>query len=130
MREDEQETAHIPAAIYRVTLAQKYGEPEYIPHYIAATRQHLHDSLVTAWSLVSDNADSAVIHFHRRLVAFYHQELELWGQGADVWLSAMEDHAHVLFGRGHVLYVSLGLHSHLLSSYRVHKRRFKKLYGF
>src|SRR5262245_17412343 len=106
MREDEQSTVHMTAAMERATLTQQYGEREFVPHYISTIQQRLCDTLVTARGLVSDNADSATIHFHRRIIAFYHQEMELWGQGHDIWLAAIEDRAHMIFGRGYDLFIT------------------------
>jgi hypothetical protein len=130
MRKDEQEAAHIPAAIDRATLVQQYGERDFIPHYISVTQQRLSDTLVTARSVVSNSVDPTVIHLHRRLVAFYHQELELWGQGEDVWRAAIEDRAHVVFGRWYAPFITLHHPLTFFISNRVHKRRFREIYKF
>jgi hypothetical protein len=43
--------------------------------------------------------DSCKVHFHRRVVAFFHQEKELLRQGEDAWNAAREDEALIMFGR-------------------------------
>lgn len=49
--------------------------------------------------LETRGCDSCEVHFHRRVVAFFHQEKELLKQGEDAWNAAREDEALIMFGR-------------------------------
>lgn len=50
-------------------------------------------------SLQRPDCGSWETHFHRRIIAFYHQEEELLRQGENIWDMAQADEALVMYGR-------------------------------
>ena len=50
-------------------------------------------------SLQRPDCGSWETHFHRRIIAFYHQEEELLRQGEHIWDVAQADEALVMYGR-------------------------------
>ena len=51
---------------------------------------------------VNSAPDYETLHLHQHIIAFYHQEIELRGQGEAAWQSAVEDEALVMYGRRYV----------------------------
>ena len=65
--------------------------------YIEGLRRVAHNEALQA--LQRPDCGSWETHFHRRVIAFYHQEEELLRQGEDVWDVAQADEALVMYGR-------------------------------
>jgi len=115
MRSTEQ-NAWMSASYLLIDLWRVHGEDnwdECTPPYLDSIHSLLEDELTAAnIVLKSSNPSNDTLHLHRRVIAFYHQEIELRSQGQDAWNSAIEDDALVMYGRG------------------VNKTTFKRLYGF
>jgi hypothetical protein len=104
MRSIEQD-AWTSASYYLIDLWRVHGEEnwdECTPPYLNSICSLLEDKLKAAnIVLKSSNAIHDTIHLHRRIIAFYHQEIKLRSQGQDAWNSAIEDDALVMYGRGY-----------------------------
>jgi hypothetical protein len=89
-----------------IDLWRLHGEDnwdECTPPYLESMRSLLDDRLKAARIILSSNLSSDTVHLHRRIIAFYHQEIELRSQGQNAWNSAIEDDALVMYGRGYAL---------------------------
>jgi hypothetical protein len=105
MRAVERET-WTNASFLLIDLWRLLGEDnwdEYTPPYLDNIRILLKDELTAANILLDSAPDHETLHLHRRIVAFYHQEIELRGQGEAAWQSAIEDEALVMYGRRYVV---------------------------
>ena len=104
MRSTEQ-NAWMSASYLLIDLWRVHGEDnwdECTPPYLHSIHSLLEDELTAAnIVLKSSNPSNDTLHLHRRVIAFYHQEIELRSQGQDAWNSAIEDDALVMYGRGH-----------------------------
>jgi hypothetical protein len=81
MAADELAYAMDPATMDRISLQQRYGPVGWLPCYLFVMRRRLNQELTTAHTRVAWNASGYEIHFWHRVVAFFHQEVELWTQG-------------------------------------------------
>jgi hypothetical protein len=104
MRSIEQD-AWASASYLLIDLWRVHGEEnwdECTPPYLDSIRTLLKNELMAAnIVLKSSNPSNDTLHLHRRVIAFYHQEIELRSQGQDAWNSAIEDDALVMYGRGY-----------------------------
>ncbi|KIM86818.1 hypothetical protein PILCRDRAFT_86447 [Piloderma croceum F 1598] len=85
-----------------IDLWRLYGEDnwdEYTPPYLDNIRILLKDELAGTNTFLNSTPDHETLHLYRRIIAFYHQEIELRGQGEAAWQSAVEDEALVMYGR-------------------------------
>ena len=88
-----------------IDLWRLHGEEnwdEYTPPYLDNIRILLEDELTAANTFLNSAPDYETLHLHRCIIAFYHQEIELRGQGEAAWQSAVEDEALVMYGRRYV----------------------------
>jgi hypothetical protein len=105
MRTVERE-AWTNASFLLIDLWRLYGEDswdKYTPPYLDNIRILLKDELTATDMFLNSTPDHETLHLHRRIIAFYHQEIELRGQGEAAWQSAVEDEALVMYGRGYVV---------------------------
>jgi len=65
--------------------------------FLGGLRKVAHNDALQA--LQMSDCGSWETHFHRRVIAFYHQEEELLKQGEDVWDMAQSEEALVMYGR-------------------------------
>ena len=94
------------ASFLLIDLWRLHGEDnwdKYTPPYLNNIRILLEDELTAANIFLDSTPDRETLHLHRHIIAFYHQEIELRGQGEAVWQAAVEDEALVMYGRGYVL---------------------------
>jgi hypothetical protein len=78
-----------------INLWRLHGEDnwdEYTPPYLDYIRILLKDELTAANIILNSAPDYETLHLHQRIIAFYHQEIELRGQGE----------ALVMYGRRYV----------------------------
>jgi hypothetical protein len=104
MRTVERE-AWTNASFLLIDLWRLHGEDnwdKYTPPYLDNIRILLKDELTAANTFLNSAPDYETLHLHRRIIAFYHQEIELRGQGEAAWQSAVEDEALVMYGRRYV----------------------------
>lgn len=105
MRTVERE-AWTNASFLLIDLWRLYGEDnwdECTPPYLDNIRILLKDELTATNVFLNSGPDHETLHLHWRIIAFYHQEIELRGQGEAAWQSAVEDDALVMYGRGYVV---------------------------
>ena len=105
MRTVERE-AWTNASFLLIDLWRLHGEEnwdEYTPPYLDNIRILLKDELTAANIFLNSASDYETLHLHWRIIAFYHQEIELRGQGEAAWQSAVEDEALVMYGRRYVV---------------------------
>ena len=76
---------------------------EYTPPYLNNIWILLKDELTAANIFLNSASDYETLHLHWHIIAFYHQEIELRGQGEAAWQSAVEDEALVMYGRRYVV---------------------------
>lgn len=104
MRSIEQD-AWKNASYLLIDLWRAHGEDNWgacTPPYLDSIHSLLEDELTAANIVLnSSNPNHDTLHLHRRIIAFYHQEIELRSQGQDAWNSAIEDDALVMYGRGY-----------------------------
>jgi hypothetical protein len=92
----------LDCALKKIELQREHGiEGE---HWVELYLDYVEDlqkiAIKEALSVLETRGcDSCEVHFHRRVVAFFHQEKELLKQGEDAWNAAREDEALIMFGR-------------------------------
>jgi hypothetical protein len=94
MRRDEHYNAWHPAERLRHKLQQQ--SDNWLEAYVDAMKDHLDRVLEHVHTLRTQRR----LHYFRRIIAFYHQEIDLRSQGDDVWDAAHADGALVMAGRG------------------------------
>ena len=94
------------ASFLLIDLWRLHGEDdwdEYTPPYLDNIWTLLKDELTAANIFLDSAPDHETLHLHWRIIAFYHQEIELRGQGKAAWQSAVKDEALVMYGRRYVV---------------------------
>jgi hypothetical protein len=89
-----------------IDLWRLHGEDnwdKYTTPYLNNIQILLKDELTAANIFLNSAPDYETLHLHQCIIAFYHQEIELRGQGEAAWQSAVEDEALVMYGRGYVV---------------------------
>ena len=90
------------AAIVLINLWRQHGEDNWdscMPPYLKYIQERLAEEITAAHVAVANHEEPSIIHLHRCIVAFYHQELDLRNQGRAAWSSAVEDGALIMYGR-------------------------------
>jgi hypothetical protein len=64
---------------------------KYTPPYLDNIWILLKDELAATNIFLNSTPNHETLHLHQRIIAFYHQEIELRGQGKAAWQSAVED---------------------------------------
>ena len=98
MKSDEFAKAMAPATSDRLVLQRKYGTTGWVPYYLFVIRRRLKQELAAAHVRIEQGAPAYVTHLSRRLIAFFHQELELWSQGERAWNAASEEGTLIMYG--------------------------------
>jgi len=99
MATDELSYAMNPTAVDRIYLQQRYGHTAWVPYYLFVIRRRLKREVANAHVSITENASEYTIHFWRRVIAFFHQEVELWTQGVTVWNAASSESVLVMYGQ-------------------------------
>ncbi|KAI0061777.1 hypothetical protein BV25DRAFT_1916453 [Artomyces pyxidatus] len=112
----QEETEWDEWSTLRADLIAKYAD-QYFVHYVPAVQEAINKYVCTAKEVLESQerphaGDDSAVHSLRRIVAGLHQELEIHKQGHNAFISALQDRALIFQGR------------------RVHRRVFKKIYGF
>ena len=105
MRTSERE-AWTNTSFLLIDLWWLHGEDnwdEYTPPYLDNIRILLKDELTAANIFLNSAPDYKTLHLHQHIIAFYHQEIELRGQGEAALQSAVKDEALVMYGRWYVV---------------------------
>jgi hypothetical protein len=100
MRTKEFEYAWYPISSTRVRMQRDLPNEAWIEPYLSLVRERMEKELSIARHEVALATSLETIHFWRRIIAFFHQELELNSQGEAVWWAASEAEAFVIYGRG------------------------------
>lgn len=103
MRMEEFEYAYKNAMFTRIDMERQHPEDTWIQVYLSFIRERMDCELSIARHELVETTDPKIIHFWRRIIAFFHQELELNSQGNNVWNAAHDAEAMVMLGRGYVL---------------------------
>ncbi|EPQ50189.1 hypothetical protein GLOTRDRAFT_134177 [Gloeophyllum trabeum ATCC 11539] len=117
--EDPEITSEMEAAerlvyrdyLYKITNLEEQYKDEWLERYMDYLDECLFRRLEQAKAELP-TADPGTIHGHRRIIATYHQEIFLRGQGFDAYAQACHDRKLITDGRA------------------VNKREFKRIYGF
>lgn len=122
----------------RSRLSHIYGEDEWISEYIKELCILRDIALGRARTWMDMNGElkgtdewKEVVHGKRRLIAIYHQEIDLYRQGAEVPLVALRSNELISAGFRYVSFMLLKGHTFTKTvACRVNKTEFRRLYRF
>jgi predicted DNA-binding protein (UPF0278 family) len=98
MQKKEREYAWIDTAHTRHAMTLEY--PDWVEPYLSYLRERMDKELSIARNEIIRAKKSKTVHYWRRIIAFFHQEIELFSQGEDVYAAAFDSGAMVVLGRG------------------------------
>lgn len=94
------EYAMADTMLTRIVMQRDHPNDTWIQPYLSFLHERMDKELAVARREVAEANDTQTIHYWRRIIAFFHQELELNAQGAEVWMAAYEAEAMVMYGCG------------------------------
>jgi hypothetical protein len=82
------------------TYLQKRQGSDWLPIYVGVLEEYLDNAIEAAHSDMNRSIPRRPVHFHRRIIAIYHEALDLYSQGDKCFDTAEEDDKLVIHGCG------------------------------